>query len=179
MTCPYRDVDYLPGRREFLECPCEVCGRAKSDARICAACREAARPTIGAPAGWICLVVDGAFLPGTRQAGAGLVACAGGPRGDVVTHVGCKFESPKSNLSEFQAIVRGLRWLPDVVEIYSDNSFAIGEARRQWPGRWFELLPTPASTRALGHGVAHDLATRARGLAPEGYVWPRGLRRRA
>jgi hypothetical protein len=100
------------------------------------------------------LIVDGSYL--NRRAGAGLVLVAGSLKGTIVAVRTCSFLAHDAYEAEYQAIVRGRRWAPNVWT-YSDNLRAIATAKQR--------LRNVSWLRHECRHPHHDLADR---LAGEG-----------
>lgn len=109
------------------------------------------------------LIVDGSFVTQSGQrdvnqpgfGGAGLVLVD--TNGAVIAHEMCGFAAQHSGDAEFQAIVRGARWMPEV-SIYTDSKSHAERARGElW--RDVQFLPI---RRYPGYELAHDLSVKGR-----------------
>lgn len=114
------------------------------------------------------LIVDGSFVtqsgrrevnePGYGGAGLVLVDLAGA----VVASQACGFAAMHSADSEFQAIVRGARWMPEV-SIFTDSQSHAMRARGEL-SRDVRFLPIK---RLPGYQLAHELSVKGRLLFVE------------
>src|SRR5688572_5423587 len=113
---------------------CNICGRARATTgKTCAPC-SAVAPTIRTYNDLLFLIVDGSFR--SRFAGAGLVLVRGNLTGPMVASRRCCFVAEDSIQAEYEAIVRGRMWAPNVWT-YSDCVDAIRLAREHMPNvRW-------------------------------------------
>lgn len=109
------------------------------------------------------LIVDGSFVTQSGQrdvnepgyGGAGLVLLDAG--GVVIAQQSCGFAAQHSADAEFQAIVRGARWMP-LVTVYTDSQSHIERVRGEF-GRDVRFLPI---RRYPGYELAHDLSVNGR-----------------
>lgn len=144
---------------------CDVCGgRRNAGSKVCRRCRGVA-DLVRRHDDLLYLVVDGAFAVaglrqlGRKQAGAGLVLVSGSVTGTVIASCACSFRAPDPCTAEYEAIVRGQLWAPNV-PVYSDCADAIQIAQRE--GRRVEWLVREQRKR---HHLAHELAVGGRLLA--------------
>lgn len=123
---------------------CWVCGDRfardhtlpTAEKNTCVSCLEGRRLLVGShrPDEAFSLIVDGSFIPwsGERShstpgpGGAGLVLI--NMEGEVVGTKSCGFEAKHSADAEFQAVVRGARWIP-IVSVYTDSKSHADRAR--------------------------------------------------
>ena len=109
------------------------------------------------------LIVDGSFVTQSGQrdvsepgyGGAGLVLLDAG--GLVLAQQSCGFAAQHSADAEFQAIVRGARWMP-LVSIYTDSQSHAARARGEL-SRDVQFLPI---RRYPCYQLAHDLSVQGR-----------------
>lgn len=113
------------------------------------------------------LIVDGAFMTrsGERDVnepgfgGAGLVLVEDGTDMVVATRA-CGFAAAHSAEAEFQAIVRGARWIPRVT-IFSDSQSHAERARGEL-GRDIRFFKALKKLLVPVHDLAHDLSVEGR-----------------
>jgi hypothetical protein len=114
------------------------------------------------------LIVDGSFVTqsGRREVnepgfgGAGLVLVD--QSGEVIASQSCGFAALHSADAEFQAIVRGARWMPEV-SIFTDSQSHASRARGEL-SRDVRFLPIK---RLPGYVLAHELSVKGRLLFVE------------
>lgn len=135
----------------------------------CLGCLEGPRlaATYPDPYEKLYLIVDGAFTTQSGQrninepgyGGAGLVLVEDGT--DVIVALrSCGFATGDSAEAEFQAIVRGARWIPNIA-IFTDSKShverATGELRRD-----VMFLSCRSRKQSSAHDIAHELSVEGR-----------------
>lgn len=129
---------------------CRVCGIRGIEGG-CQECGQGRSLVLAHGADRLSLVVDGSFKDG--YGGAGLVLLLGDIYGQVVAERACGFAAENASDAEFQAIIRGARWVPDVV-IWTDEDAVARKAMRGSPALDVRYL-TPGKRngqRAKKHG---------------------------
>jgi len=112
------------------------------------------------------IVVDGSFvtLSGRRDVneighgGAGIVLTF---KGDVVASRSCEFEASNSSDAEFQAVVRGARWIPRVV-ILTDSQAIVDKRLIETFNPRRELYWVRRRDRGPEWNIAHQLSQEGR-----------------
>lgn len=138
---------------------CRVCGVRGIHCTECSRAAQVVKDRRGAD---LALVVDGSFVASSNSGslghgGAGLVLVHGE---EVLAARACGFRTESSSAAEFQAVVRGARWAPDV-PIYTDVR-DLPDQMAQVNRRLVVHYLDPNRRRPDAYALAHRLSVEGR-----------------